>query len=160
MFGSSIWVTSSFFQHGSWWGIDPWDMGHDEEGRHGVAFCFCPRVLTQTSGQLGCGTNTVSSTWPVVSSIFFHPYLGKISNLTNIFQLGWNQPTSNGLRPEEPFIYFSTWTPRVRWCFFFSHLFRTSTYPHPTVPTHRNKGCLLSFAGLIKGNQLINKPWS
>ena len=27
----------------------------------------------------------------VVSNIFyFHPYLGKISNLTNIFQRGWN----------------------------------------------------------------------
>ena len=27
----------------------------------------------------------------VVSNIFyFHPYLGKISNLTNIFQMGWN----------------------------------------------------------------------
>ena len=27
----------------------------------------------------------------VVSDIFyFHPYLGKISNLTNIFQGGWN----------------------------------------------------------------------
>ena len=22
---------------------------------------------------------------------YFHPYLGKISNLTNIFQMGWNQ---------------------------------------------------------------------
>ena len=22
--------------------------------------------------------------------IYFHPYLGKISNLTNIFQMGWN----------------------------------------------------------------------
>ena len=30
-------------------------------------------------------------TWLVVSNMFyFHPYLGKISNLTNIFQLGWN----------------------------------------------------------------------
>ena len=29
--------------------------------------------------------------WLVVSNIFnFHPYLGKISNLTNIFQMGWN----------------------------------------------------------------------
>ena len=30
--------------------------------------------------------------WVVVSSVFyFHPYLGKWSNLTNIFQRGWNQ---------------------------------------------------------------------
>ncbi len=29
--------------------------------------------------------------WVVVSNIFyFHPYLGKIPNLTNIFQRGWN----------------------------------------------------------------------
>ena len=31
--------------------------------------------------------------WVVVSNIFLfspHPYLGKWSNLTNIFQLGWN----------------------------------------------------------------------
>ena len=29
--------------------------------------------------------------WVVVSNIFyFHPYLGKISILTNIFQMGWN----------------------------------------------------------------------
>ena len=29
--------------------------------------------------------------WLVVSNIFyFHPYLGKIPNLTNIFQMGWN----------------------------------------------------------------------
>ena len=30
--------------------------------------------------------------WVVVSNMFsyFHPYLGKISNLTNIFQMGWN----------------------------------------------------------------------
>ena len=29
--------------------------------------------------------------WVVVSKIFyFHPYLGKIPILTNIFQMGWN----------------------------------------------------------------------
>ena len=33
----------------------------------------------------------VVSSWLVVSKIFyFHPYLGKWSNLTNIFQMGWN----------------------------------------------------------------------
>ncbi len=33
----------------------------------------------------------VLSFWVVVSSIFyFHLYLGKWSNLTNIFQMGWN----------------------------------------------------------------------
>ena len=33
----------------------------------------------------------VLETWVVVSNIFyFHPYLGKWSNLTDIFQMGWN----------------------------------------------------------------------
>ena len=36
----------------------------------------------------------------VVSNIFyFHPYLGKIPILTNIFQMGWNhQPGKNKMR--------------------------------------------------------------
>jgi len=38
--------------------------------------------------------------WVVVSNIFyFHPYLGKIPNLTNIFQMGWNhQPVLHGVK--------------------------------------------------------------
>ena len=33
--------------------------------------------------------------WVVVSNIFyFHPYLGKWSNLTNIFQMGWKKTTN------------------------------------------------------------------
>ena len=37
----------------------------------------------------------------VLSNIFyFHPYLGKISNLTDIFQMGWNhQPDKFNSRP-------------------------------------------------------------
>ena len=52
--------------------------------------------------------------WVVVSNIcYFHPYLGKWSNLTNIFQLGWNRqlvfvpekqqgytPPKNNMEPE------------------------------------------------------------
>ena len=35
----------------------------------------------------------------VVSNIFyFHPYLGKISNLTNIFQMGWNHQPVNPIK--------------------------------------------------------------
>ena len=34
--------------------------------------------------------------WVVVSNIFyFHPYLGKIPNLTNIFQMGWFKPPTS-----------------------------------------------------------------
>ncbi len=46
--------------------------------------------------------------WVVVSNIvYFHPYLGKLSNLTNVFQMGWNhQPDEEGLISE-----------RYCWCF-------------------------------------------
>ena len=34
--------------------------------------------------------------WVVVSNIFyFHPYLARWSNLTNIFQMGWNHHLDN-----------------------------------------------------------------
>ena len=37
--------------------------------------------------------------WAVVSNIFYvHPYLGKIPNLTNIFQMGWNHQLETPLR--------------------------------------------------------------
>ena len=37
--------------------------------------------------------------WLVVSNIFyFHPYLGKIPNLTNIFQMGWNHQLESFVR--------------------------------------------------------------
>ena len=46
-------------------------------------------------------TNLTMVIWLVVSNIFyFHPYLGEWSNLTNIFQLGWNhQLAINHLLP-------------------------------------------------------------
>ena len=38
-----------------------------------------------------CAERETNVFWVVVSNIFyFHPYLGKISNLTNMFQIGWN----------------------------------------------------------------------
>ena len=40
----------------------------------------------------------------VVSNIFyFHPYLGKWSNLTNIFQMGWNHQLENMIDPPKVF---------------------------------------------------------
>ena len=42
-----------------------------------------------SAGELKTRRTTIS--WLVVSNIFyFHPYLGKIPILTNIFQMGWN----------------------------------------------------------------------
>ena len=43
----------------------------------------------------------IKVTWVVVSNVFyFHPYLGKIPILTNIFQMGWNhQPVTDLFNP-------------------------------------------------------------
>ena len=54
-------------------------------------------VLQNVANTRGAVTDMVSDrcvlmqNWVVVSNVFyFHPYLGKIPNLTNIFQRGWN----------------------------------------------------------------------
>ena len=40
--------------------------------------------------------------WVVVSNIcYFHPYLGKWSNLTNIFQMGWNHQLEDKSIPSQ-----------------------------------------------------------
>ena len=59
----------------------------------------------------GVCTNTVRSTRPVVSNIFFHTYLRKIPILTNIFQRGWNhQPVIFRLHVSfRGSIYFACW---------------------------------------------------
>ena len=59
-----------------------------------------PRVLTMRGScglvtdfkdMLQLGWKPPASNWVVVSNMFhFHPYLGKIPILTNIFQCGWN----------------------------------------------------------------------
>ena len=44
---------------------------------------------------------TTSIFWVVVSKIFyFHPYLGKIPILTNIFWMGWNHQLEQHFAPE------------------------------------------------------------
>ena len=51
--------------------------------------------------------------WVVVSNIFyFHPYLGKISNLTNILQMGWNHQLVNFQAKSIPSIS-RFWSPKV-----------------------------------------------
>ena len=60
--------------------------------------------------------------WVVVSNIFyFHTYLGKISNLTNMFQTGWNhQPDI--LEQKSPSIQQKIFNT-VCFPFFFKYLF-------------------------------------
>ena len=49
--------------------------------------------------------------WVVVSNIFyFHPYLGKIPILTNIFQRGWNHQPAMMYKKNHP-----RWTARCWW---------------------------------------------
>ena len=59
--------------------MQTWDHAiHDDP--HLVAVSTCRKV----------------ENWVVVSNIFyFYPYLGKSSNLTNIFQMGWNHQLEN-----------------------------------------------------------------
>ena len=48
----------------------------------------------------------VFSRWYIVSNIFyFHPYLVTWSNLTNIFQMGWNHQLVVDLHPETAFFF-------------------------------------------------------
>ena len=50
--------------------------------------------------------NKANSNWLVVSNIFyFHPYLGKWSNLTNIFQMGWNHQLAKDLGMFPVFVF-------------------------------------------------------
>ena len=56
--------------------------------------------------------NRIEINWVVVSSVFyFHPYLGKISNLTNIFQLGWNDQLVKLQRIFWGFLWRYLWGP-------------------------------------------------
>ena len=62
-------------------------------------------------------TNTVRSTWPVVSSIFYvHLYLGKIPMLTNIFSDGLKPPTRAPVvgRYHLWLILFQLWPATIR----------------------------------------------
>ena len=46
--------------------------------------------------------------WWFQTFFYFHPYLGKIPNLTNIFQMGWNHQV------DMIFLMFSTkYDPRI-----------------------------------------------
>ena len=52
---------------------------------------FSAMSQNSTKTHLGCIKPIKKPDWVVVLNVFYcHPYLGKISNLTNIFQMGWN----------------------------------------------------------------------
>ena len=67
----------------------------DTTKKLGLAFPKCGIFGKNPSWNKEWGETDVQN-WVVVSNIFhFHPYLGKWSNLTNIFQMGWNHQLEN-----------------------------------------------------------------
>ena len=62
---------------------------------YGFFSCHSPTLCTWQKSLLFMGSSLAppkaKHNWVVVSNVFYvHPYLAKISNLTNIFQMGWN----------------------------------------------------------------------
>ena len=90
-----------------------------------ISFIFTPNYLGNDS-HLTCAyfSNWVGSknhqlvVWVVVSNIFyFHPYLGKVSNLTNIFQMDGS--TTNELWYFTPcWKLWGCWNSRLFWVLF------------------------------------------
>ena len=75
--------------------------GESTENLHVGIFC-CPSIQKQIQ------VNQYVHNWVVVSNIFYvHPYLGKRSNLTNIFQMGWNHQL------DEQFSWILLWLTQV-----------------------------------------------
>ena len=75
-------------------------------------------------GTYGVPISTLGSTkegsWLVVSNIFyFHPYLGKIPILTNIFQRGWNHQLGSFLSWNSCCWTFCFWIKDSEWQVFF-----------------------------------------
>ena len=67
--------------------------------------------FTEESINASCGW-TQRDFWVVVSNIFyFHPYLGKIPILTNIFQRGWNHQPGFVLKSNSEFLNIIAYTP-------------------------------------------------
>ena len=96
----------------------------------------------------------------MVSNIFyFHPYLGKISILTNIFQMGWNhQPVQQKTKLQNPIIHHFATDPLARnrglcWELYF-------IFFQPWPPS---LGCdLLGFLVIFKISKVhvhVEKPW-
>ena len=74
----------------STWAMEP--LGRTAKETFGVLTTWSRRLVDTPKN-----VEKVSHSWVVVANIFyFHPYLGKIPILTNIFQRGWNhQPDKN-----------------------------------------------------------------
>ena len=77
--------------------IDPKNI---QVGLSDPMFCrFMLLLKDRQNGQVFEPSSGFLMIWVMVSSIYyFHPYLGKIPVLTNIFQLGWNHQLVMGFQ--------------------------------------------------------------
>ena len=121
----------------AWWKRDPFQglfVTSNDRGWKGHELNHLVRCLYQQLNPKSHPQNPQEKSKVVVSNIFyFHPYLGKWSNLTNIFQMGWNhqlvyieQATQHPstLFHENPFMVFEP----------FSLLIGTGTTPIHLAP--------------------------
>ena len=69
--------------------------------------------------------SSTSSRWWFQTFFYFHPYLGKIPNFTNIFQMGWNHQLVN---------FFDLWL-----CPCHSSTRRSLSIMHPTLRFQESK---------------------
>ena len=84
--GAKMWVSGRvvvfgirhFFQHGVWKIVELRRSQGFQQSKH------TPQC------QLKAGVTPKKARWWFKTFFYFHPYLGKISNLTNFFQTGWN----------------------------------------------------------------------
>ena len=74
-------------------------------------FCFNGKPAPIGVTHLCSQSKNNRSRWWFQIFVYFHPYLGKISNLTYIFQMGWNhQPESNlPIQNDELFDFRQNW---------------------------------------------------
>ena len=89
--------------------------------------------------------------WLVVSNIFyFHPYLGKIPILTNIFQMGWNHQLVEG------WLNFRWFFDRLR-----SHGTGWTSRVFPVYQEKQGKGIVWNFfqAGFVWKSRQIWMPF-
>ena len=77
-----------------------------------------PPKVAESPRKCRC-TNKQTRWWFQIFFIFF-PYLGKISNLTNVFQLDWKPPTSKQTNKPTNQPTKTRINTHRRWCPFFS----------------------------------------
>ncbi len=118
-----------FFKGWSFGCSDAYFFWGGRQGRSGLE----ERLWAGKTNEFCAPQQWPSKNWVVVSNIFyFNPYLGKIPNLTNIFQRGWfNHQLENGgkLPSHQGFILSPSRTSQAM------HLVKLFPRPHTLTPS-------------------------